>query len=147
MSLGDPSMWSKNPMSWNSPDRPAFTDASIANALIGEPHQPWVKNLQPANNTRVNGWMKIAEMLYHKRLFVIKGRCPNLVRTIPLMLRDEKNPEDVDTTLEDHAMDALRYIINHIQIPTRPKKVLNKEQRKYKELTEGIEEDNWTYEF
>ena len=63
------------------------------------------------------------------------------------MLRDEKNPEDVDTTLEDHAMDALRYIINHIQIPTRPKKVLNKEQRKYKELTEGIEEDNWTYEF
>ncbi len=147
MSLGDPSMWTKNPMSWNSPDRPAFSEASIANALIGEPHNPWVKNLQPANNTRVNGWMKIAEMLHHKKLYVIKGRCPNLVRTIPLMIRDEKNPEDVDTTLEDHAMDALRYLINHIQVPSRPEPKVPKEVRKYKELTEMPQDEGHTWNF
>tara|TARA_R110002020_G_scaffold299642_1_gene515303 strand:- start:527 stop:1915 length:1389 start_codon:yes stop_codon:yes gene_type:complete len=147
MSLGDPSMWTKNPMSWNSPDRPAFSNTSIANALIGEPHNPWVKNLQPANNTRVNGWMKIAEMMHNNKFFIIKGRCPNLERTIPLMLRDEKNPEDVDTTLEDHAMDSCRYIINHIQIPSKPKPKLNKEQRTYKELTEGIEDEQYNWEF
>lgn len=26
------------------------------------------------------------------------------------MIRDDKNPEDLDTTLEDHALDALRYM-------------------------------------
>ena len=147
MSLGDPSMWAKNPMTWNSPDRPAYTDASIANALIGEPHNPWVKNLQPANNTRVNGWMKIAEMLHDKKFFVIKGRCPNLVRTLPLMVRDEKNPEDVDTTLEDHAMDALRYLVNHLSVPAKPKPKLNKEQQKFKELTEGTFDEGYNWEF
>ena len=114
--LGDPSMWTKNPMSWSSPDRPAFSETSIANALIGEPHNPWVKNLQPANNTRVNGWMKMSEMIHDHKFYVIKGRCPNLVRTIPLMIRDEKNPEDVDTKAEDHLYDALRY-----GIMTRPR--------------------------
>jgi hypothetical protein len=147
MSLGDPSMWTKNPMSWSSPDRPAFSETSIANALIGEPHNPWVKNLQPANNTRVNGWMKMSEMIHDHKFYVIKGRCPNLVRTIPLMIRDEKNPEDVDTTLEDHAMDACRYIINHLQVPSKPKPKLNAEQRKYKELTEGDKDEGWSYSF
>ena len=148
MSLGDPSMWTKNPMSWNSPDRPAFSETSIANALIGDPGNPWVKNLQPANNTRVNGWMKIAEMMKQNRFFIVKGRCKNLERTIPLMLRDEKNPEDVDTTLEDHAMDACRYIINHIQVPAKPKPKLSKEQLRYKELTEmSSEKDRFSWEF
>jgi hypothetical protein len=107
---------------------------------------PWVKNLQPANNTRVNGWMKIAEMMKQNRFFIVKGRCRNLERTIPLMLRDEKNPEDVDTTLEDHAMDACRYIVNHIQVPAKPKPKLSKEQLRYKELTEGRDE-GYTWEF
>ncbi len=147
MSLGDPSMWTKNPMSWKSPDRPAFSETSIANALIGEPHNPWVKNLQPANNTRVNGWMKIAEMMHQKKFYIIKGRCPNLVRTIPLMLRDEKNPEDIDTELEDHAMDACRYIINHIATPARPKPKLSKDYLKFKELTEGYEDERHSWEF
>ena len=146
MSLGDPSMWTKNTMSWNSPDRPMHSDTSIANALIGEPHNPWVKNLNPANNTRVNGWMKIAEMMHQKKFYVIKGTCPNLVRTIPLMVRDEKNPEDVDTTLEDHAMDACRYIINHIQVPARPKPKLTEHQKRFKELTQGSDSQfNWEF--
>ena len=32
-----------------------------------------------------------------------------LVRTIPALLADPHNPEDVDTTLDDHGADALRY--------------------------------------
>ena len=38
-----------------------------------------------------------------------EGCCPNLVRTLPTLGRDDKNPEDVDTTDDDHAYDALRY--------------------------------------
>ncbi len=40
------------------------------------------------------------------RLRVFRGRCANFIRTVPLMIRDEKNPEDFDTTLEDHAVDS-----------------------------------------
>ena len=37
--------------------------------------------------------------------------CPSLIRTIPTMMRDERNPEDVDTDGEDHLYDALRYAL------------------------------------
>lgn len=42
---------------------------------------------------------------------VIQSHCVNLVRTLPNLVRDQKNPEDVDTRGEDHAPDALRYAI------------------------------------
>lgn len=35
--------------------------------------------------------------------------CRNLIRTLPMLPLDDKNPEDVDTDAEDHAYDALRY--------------------------------------
>jgi hypothetical protein len=35
--------------------------------------------------------------------------CPHLIRTLPALMRDPNNPEDVDTTGEDHLYDALRY--------------------------------------
>ncbi len=37
--------------------------------------------------------------------------CPHLIRTIPTLMRDANNPEDVDTTGEDHLYDALRYAL------------------------------------
>jgi hypothetical protein len=39
----------------------------------------------------------------------------HLIRTLPMMQHDENNLEDIDTTAEDHAVDALRY-----GIMTRP---------------------------
>ena len=36
-------------------------------------------------------------------------RARHHVRTLPLMQTDEKKMEDIDTTLEDHAMDSCRY--------------------------------------
>lgn len=35
--------------------------------------------------------------------------CANLIRTLPRLPRDEKDPEKVDTTAEDHPYDGLRY--------------------------------------
>lgn len=63
----------------------------------------------PAINNRVVGWTRLKELMHSDDLLVFKGRCSNLIRTIPLMIRDDKNPEDLDTSLEDHALDALRY--------------------------------------
>jgi hypothetical protein len=39
----------------------------------------------------------------------------NLIRTLPLLVLDEHNPEDVNTTQEDHAYDALRYGLTNIR--------------------------------
>jgi len=33
------------------------------------------------------------------------------IRTLPQMQRDKRKPEDIDTDLEDHAMDSLRYLL------------------------------------
>ena len=35
--------------------------------------------------------------------------CKHWLRTVPALPPDELNPEDVDTTAEDHAWDATRY--------------------------------------
>lgn len=47
------------------------------------------------------------------------GCCPNLIRTIPTIMRDENNPEDVDTDGEDHLYDALRYGLQWKRTRTR----------------------------
>ena len=76
-----------------------------------------------AKNARVAGWANVRQYLWdHEkdngldaqmggpRLYVF-DTCPDLVRTIPLMQRDKEHPEDLNTKLEDHAVDALRYLL------------------------------------
>ena len=38
-----------------------------------------------------------------------------MVRTIPLLIHDELNPEDVDSDGEDHAADELRYFLQTLR--------------------------------
>jgi len=40
--------------------------------------------------------------------------CPNLIRTLPTLVLDEDNPDDVDTEQEDHPYDSLRYGLKRI---------------------------------
>ena len=37
--------------------------------------------------------------------------CHNLIRTLPMMVHDQHRPEDLDTEAEDHAVDAIRYLV------------------------------------
>ena len=39
----------------------------------------------------------------------IFATCRNLLRTFPTLPLDDNNPEDINTHVEDHAYDALRY--------------------------------------
>jgi hypothetical protein len=43
--------------------------------------------------------------------------CANLIRTVPLLVRDKLRPEDVDTTGEDHLLDCLRYGVMAFDAP------------------------------
>jgi hypothetical protein len=65
------------------------------------------------------GWRRVREWLkpyvaadgksQTAALQIFEGRCPNLVRTFPLLVHDEGKPEDVNSDGEDHAPDTLRY--------------------------------------
>jgi hypothetical protein len=81
--------------------------------------------LKKADNNRIMGWRRVHEWLKPypapdldpssgaprttARLRVFEGRCPNLVRTLPLLIHDERKPQDVKADGEDHAGDCLRY--------------------------------------
>jgi hypothetical protein len=86
---------------------------SIAETMIREGCR-W----RPSDRTpksRISGKLEI-----HKRLKVSEDKkkepglrifstCRNLIRTFPLLPLDDSNPEDINTDVEDHAYDALRY--------------------------------------
>lgn len=69
-------------------------------------------------NSRKNGKLEI-----HRRLTIFEdphnglktsklkifSNCTNLIRTLPILPLADNNPEDIDTDVEDHAYDALRY--------------------------------------
>jgi hypothetical protein len=45
------------------------------------------------------------------RLYVSR-RCKSTIQTLPMLPRDDTRIEDVDTSANDHAADALRYLVN-----------------------------------
>ena len=77
----------------------------------------------PGDNHRIAG-----KMQYHYRLafnadghplFYVFNTCKGFIRTIPQLVYDEKNVEDIDTTQEDHIYDECRYFLMQYQIAKR----------------------------
>ena len=99
-SWADPSMWIRSGQSGES---------------IAETLQRVGVVLQRANHERVNGWQRVRHWLsVHPDgtpWLTIDPSCVYLIRTLPTLIHDEKHPEDIDTTGEDHAADALRYLL------------------------------------
>lgn len=66
-----------------------------------------------ANNDRVNGWQRVHELFRTapdgRPWLTVGPRCVYLLRTLPTQLQSKTNPDDMDTTGDDHACDALRY--------------------------------------
>lgn len=50
-----------------------------------------------------------SEIIGPPGIVFFRGKCPNLIRTIPALPRDPGDAEDVDTDGDDHAFDALTY--------------------------------------
>lgn len=47
-------------------------------------------------------------------LFVVGRECPQFIRTVPSLPRDEKDMDDADTNAEDHIPDEVRYRVRYI---------------------------------
>lgn len=107
INLADPSIFAKN-----------GTDRSIGQIFRDEGIR-W----QPAWNakgSRVNGAQEIIRLLSQGKLKIF-STCKHWLRTVPCLLPDELNPEDVDTTAEDHAWDATRYgVMRRRRVPGMP---------------------------
>lgn len=87
---------------------------SAFNKLTGKmPPMLPAANKRPSRWAALDNWMRIAPdgLPY----WLITQNCINLTRTIPLMVPDRNNIEDIDTTLEDHAVDSASYAIQYIK--------------------------------
>ena len=91
---------------------PSIWDGShgISAAEEAEKFQLW---FDPGINDRIPGWMQMRERMKFdadgKAMFYIFNTCKDAIRTIPLMMFDEHKMEDLDSDLEDHACDEMRY--------------------------------------
>lgn len=97
-SIADPSMWSA--------DGHTGEDYSETFARNGV-------SLMQADNDRVMGWGRLRAWL---RLapdgmpwIMFHPRCATTIRTIPGVVRDKGDPDDINTDGEDHPVDTVRY--------------------------------------
>lgn len=118
-----------DPAIWDRSRGESITDMMAAQGVY------WDKG----DNTRLAG-----KMQYHYRfafdklgipmLYIFKT-CKHFIRTIPNLIYDEKNVEDINTTQEDHIYDECRYIL--MAHPTNPRRnVLDYTQAQVKRILE-----------
>ena len=91
---------------------PAIWDASRGES-VAETAARCGLYFSPGDNNRIAGWMQLHYRLQfdgegYPRMYVFSG-CKAFIRTIPLLLYDANRPEDLDSSLEDHAADEARY--------------------------------------
>ena len=92
---------------------PAIWDASRGES-IAETASRYGIYFSPGDHKRIPGWMQVHYRLCfddngYSRMYIF-DTCKAFIRTIPLMLFSETHPEDLDTSLEDHCADEVRYM-------------------------------------
>ncbi|HKF53141.1 MAG TPA: phage terminase large subunit [Candidatus Acidoferrales bacterium] len=83
-------------------------EASIAEQMGDILHSAGLPRPVPADNDRIGGWMLMYQMLDGDE-WVIADSCPELIRTLPELVRDTANVEDIAKRDGDDAADAARY--------------------------------------
>ncbi|OSI16555.1 hypothetical protein BWD09_07065 [Neisseria dentiae] len=97
---------------------------SIAETMSNNGVQFWA-----ADNKRVAGWQQIHLRLTGtdesegEPLLYIFDTCLHLIRTLPALQHDGHNAEDIDSSMEDHAADTLRYLcMTRVLAASKPKR-------------------------
>jgi len=106
--------------------RPGVADGAIFDqwepnkSVQGDMRKKGVKWLRADKGpgTRIQGWQQVRRLLKQAiptdgprelpGLFV-SDLCTQFLRTVPVLSRDKKDPDDVDTKIEDHIADEVRY--------------------------------------
>ena len=117
--LADPAIWARNMYATGEKSdqqtRKSIYDMLLEGGLF----------CSMANNDRINGWMAMRELMYWdeniKPRFYVFNNCVNIIRTLPGLVHDDKNVEDVNTLGEDHLGDGIRYVCMHTYHSIRQK--------------------------
>lgn len=103
---------------------------------------------QKAVNDRINGKMQV----HHRMAFDERGKpmlyvfntCRNFIRTVPALVYDQADVEDVDTDGEDHIYDELRYAC--MRHPISPRENIKPKLYQYDPLsTEDVRYDAYAW--
>lgn len=98
-----------------------------------------VEGLISSSKKRLMGWDIVHQYLRWDENKPPKLRvfntCKHMIRTIPTLIHDDKNSEDLDTRGEDHAADDLRYFLQTLreQRTPRPLTVVQKRMARFNE--------------
>lgn len=106
--IADPACWAKGKGDYGG--GPSIQEAMAKQGIF------WI----PGKNDRIQGKLQLHQRLHYERddkgqvtewpgLIFLAPECPHALRTIPALEYDEHIVEDVDTSMEDHAYDAIRY--------------------------------------
>jgi hypothetical protein len=98
---GDPSMWKRS------------TNENVtSSAIVYAQNGCWIR---PGDNDRLGGKRKVDRLLGNladgQPGIWITENCVHLIRQLELLVYDPLRTEDVNTRMEDHAYDALRYLL------------------------------------
>lgn len=91
----------------------SHVDARFVGQSIGDSLNHYKLKLIKADNDRFNGWGRchaiLRPALDGTPWLRVHPDCRYLIRSIAGAVSDDKDPDDVDTTTDDHALDAWRY--------------------------------------
>jgi len=98
--VADPATWQKR-----------GHDGLTISEIMAQEGVPMMK----ADNDRMQGKMAVHDRLRVARdgepMIYFFDNCKNIIRTLPALTYDARKTEDVDDSQEDHAYDALRYLL------------------------------------
>ena len=124
--------WLKGRKIVDSVADPAIWDSSRGES-IAETAMRYGIYFSPGDNERIAGWMQVHYRFQfdengYPRMYIFDN-CKAAIRTIPLMMYSETKTEDLDTKLEDHCPDEIRYMCMSRPIkpivPVEPKVILS----------------------
>lgn len=90
---------------------PSIFDASRGESIAEQFYKANGIIFQRGDNKRLPGWEQVRDRLEGEEypMLYFFSNCYDTIRTVPVLQHDEKKPEDIDTDMEDHAADELRY--------------------------------------
>ena len=121
---------------------PSIWDGSRGIAIIEEAEKQHLW-FDKGINDRIPGWMQVHERLKFdengRAMLYVFENCKDTIRTIPLMMYSEKTNrvEDLDTDLEDHICDSIRYFC--MARPIAPRNIEIKQKPMHDPLDQFVE--------
>ncbi|MEK9207326.1 MAG: phage terminase large subunit [Patescibacteria group bacterium] len=114
-------------------DNSAFSKLGLPETTSEIYQRHGIRGLRPSSKKRLMGWDIVHQYLRwdkdNKPRLRIFDTCINMIRTLPSLVHDPIELQDVDTHGEDHAADDLRYFLQTLRDQRSPKPMTSAERK------------------